>query len=70
MTHIHNASATGLRWTKSSFSGSESNCVETAAGQILGAVPVRDSKVPTGPAIVFTDLDWGVFVDAVKADLI
>jgi hypothetical protein len=70
MTHIRNASATGLHWTKSSFSGSESNCVETAAGQLHGAVPVRDSKNPTGPALVLRDSAWAVFVDAVKADVV
>jgi hypothetical protein len=66
MTMIHNASATGFHWTKSSFSGGDNNCVEVAHGAIPAALPVRDSKVPAGPAVVFSDTAWGVFADAVK----
>ncbi|MET9959268.1 DUF397 domain-containing protein [Streptomyces sp. NPDC006326] len=67
MTTLRNASAHGLTWTKSSYSDGGNNCIETAAGQLVGVVPVRDSKAPTGPAVVFADSIWGAFVDAVKA---
>ncbi|WP_030962601.1 DUF397 domain-containing protein [Streptomyces sp. NRRL S-378] len=63
---ITNASAHGLTWAKSSYSDGGNNCIEVAAGQMAGATPVRDSKVPAGPAVVFGDTSWGVFVDAVK----
>ncbi|MEV6684392.1 DUF397 domain-containing protein [Streptomyces sp. NPDC051130] len=63
---IANASASGLTWTKSSYSDGGNNCIEVAAGQIAGAMPVRDSKIPAGPAVVFSDSIWGAFVDAVK----
>ncbi|WP_308427732.1 DUF397 domain-containing protein [Streptomyces albospinus] len=34
---------------------------------IPGAVPVRDSKVPHGPALVFPAGEWAAFVAAVKS---
>ncbi|MET9126968.1 DUF397 domain-containing protein [Streptomyces sp. NPDC004528] len=66
MTMIPSASATGYDWTASSYSGNQGNCVEVAHGAIPAALPVRDSKVPAGPAVVFGDTTWGVFVDALK----
>ncbi|MGW1764130.1 DUF397 domain-containing protein [Streptomyces sp. NPDC002073] len=63
---ISNADRAGLTWGKSSYSDGGNNCVEVAAGQLFGVTPVRDSKVPTGPAVSFTDASWGVFVDALK----
>ncbi|MEK2475564.1 DUF397 domain-containing protein [Streptomyces noursei] len=33
---------------------------------IPGVVPVRDSKVPHGPAVVFPEAGWSSFVAAVK----
>ncbi|MEV7188145.1 DUF397 domain-containing protein [Kitasatospora sp. NPDC093102] len=32
-----------------------------------GLVPVRDSKDPQGPALVFADSAWGAFVEAVRS---
>jgi hypothetical protein len=66
MTTIPNASTTGYDWTKSSFSGGSNDCVEVALHAVPAALPVRDSKVPTGPAVVFGDVAWDGFVDAVK----
>jgi hypothetical protein len=66
MNKIENAASSGLVWTKSTYSGATNDCIEVAAGQLVGAMPVRDSKVPAGPAVVFGDTSWGVFVDAVK----
>ncbi|MEE1821074.1 DUF397 domain-containing protein, partial [Streptomyces sp. BE20] len=42
------------------------NCVEVAAG-FSGAVPVRDSKDPQGPALVFEADAFAAFVDAVRS---
>ncbi|TXS20923.1 DUF397 domain-containing protein [Streptomyces sp. ms191] len=54
-------------WRKSSHSGGESgDCLEVADGHRVG-VPVRDSKEPTGPAVVFAAAAWAPFVDAVRA---
>jgi hypothetical protein len=66
MTRILNASLTDLTWTRSTYSGGDNNCVEVAHG-LPAVLPVRDSKVPAGPAVVFKDTAWGSFVEAVKS---
>ncbi|WP_329569173.1 DUF397 domain-containing protein [Kitasatospora sp. NBC_01266] len=59
--------AADLRWRKSSFSGSEGgNCIEVADG-VAGAVPVRDSKDPSGPALIFGAEAWRLFVADVRS---
>ncbi|MEV8592489.1 DUF397 domain-containing protein [Streptomyces sp. NPDC052012] len=52
----------GLRWFKSSYSGSDGgNCVEVAAG--LDAMYVRDSKVVGGgPVLRIGQREWAAFV--------
>ena len=53
-------------WRKSSYSGTNGgNCVEVAHN-LPGAVAVRDSKNPDGPALVFTPADWAAFTASVK----
>ncbi|WP_330173984.1 DUF397 domain-containing protein [Streptomyces sp. NBC_01498] len=53
-------------WRKSSYSGgSNGNCLEVADGHPI--VPVRDSKTPQGPVLVFPVTGWTSFVGAVKA---
>jgi hypothetical protein len=64
--HISDAS-TLLNWHKSSYSGgSNGNCLETS-GSYPTLVPVRDSKNPTGPALIFSSSAWSTFVGDVKA---
>jgi hypothetical protein len=53
------------RWRKSSHSDG-GNCVEVADG-LPGVVPVRDSKTPGGPALVFPARAWTEFIAAVTA---
>jgi hypothetical protein len=60
---------TSAPWRKSSYSGGNGgDCVEAALGFIPGVVPVRDSKDPSGPALLFPAEAFAAFVDAVKAD--
>ena len=67
----HGAPATELQhvtWIKSSYSGpTGGNCLEAAALPD-GAVAVRDSKAPGGPALVFAGAAWGAFVGGVRRD--
>ncbi|MET8625268.1 DUF397 domain-containing protein [Kitasatospora sp. NPDC004669] len=40
--------------------------MEVALGSLPGAVPVRDSKDPSGPVLVFPAAAWEAFVAAVR----
>ncbi|MFE3520509.1 DUF397 domain-containing protein [Streptomyces sp. NPDC059161] len=56
----------GEVWRKSSYSGeSGGDCLEFSDG-CSACIPVRDSKNPTGPAVVFGPGAWTAFVGAVK----
>ncbi|MFI1563930.1 DUF397 domain-containing protein [Streptomyces sp. NPDC020490] len=52
----------GLRWFKSSYSGSGGgNCIEAARG--VNAVYVRDSKLAGGgPVLRVGQVEWAAFV--------
>ncbi|MBE1486158.1 DUF397 domain-containing protein [Plantactinospora soyae] len=53
---------TGAAWRKSSRSnGHSGNCVEVA-DNLPEVVGVRDSKDPSGPALVFAPHAWRSFV--------
>lgn len=53
-------------WRKSSYSSASSNnCVEVA-DSLPGLLPVRDSKVPAGPVLLFAAPSWAAFVDHLK----
>ncbi|MEU1944034.1 DUF397 domain-containing protein [Streptomyces sp. NPDC020125] len=56
------------RWFKSSYSDNGGACIEVAANLVAsrGAVPVRDSKDPHGPALMFEPTAWSSFVSAVR----
>lgn len=65
MNTIPDASALPA-WRKSSYSeNGQGGCVEVSDGYPHG-VPVRDSKDPHGPALIFESAAWSSFVDAVK----
>ncbi|MFD3913239.1 DUF397 domain-containing protein [Streptomyces sp. NPDC058603] len=67
MTRIPNASAL-TAWRKSSYcNNGDGACVEISDGH-PAAVPVRDSKNPHGPAILFPTHHWSTFVTALKQD--
>ncbi|MFD5097732.1 DUF397 domain-containing protein [Streptomyces albidochromogenes] len=66
MSSAHSLSAAA--WRKSSYSNSDGgSCVEVADG-LPGVMPVRDSKIPGGPALTFRTAAWSSFVTAVKDD--
>ncbi|MFH8973324.1 DUF397 domain-containing protein [Streptomyces sp. NPDC017890] len=53
-----------VRWRKSSYSnGTGGDCVEVT-DDLPGLVPVRDSKNPHGPALLFPSEAWSAFVGA------
>ncbi|WP_155059040.1 DUF397 domain-containing protein [Streptomyces blattellae] len=54
------------RWRKSSYSGgSGGDCLEVTH-DLPTLVPVRDSKNPHGPKLVFRASAWSAFVNAVR----
>ncbi|MCM2420314.1 DUF397 domain-containing protein [Streptomyces sp. RKAG293] len=67
MSHIDDAATLPVTWWKSSASGTQSDCVECgvvdAQQQILA---VRDSKNPTGPALLFSFAAVNDLVDALR----
>ncbi|KZM72818.1 DUF397 domain-containing protein [Nocardia terpenica] len=60
-----NVDLSKAHWFKSTRSGGGKDCVEVAfLGEDL--VGVRDSKNPTGPALVFTPTEWVAFTSELK----
>ncbi|KKD03346.1 DUF397 domain-containing protein [Streptomyces sp. NPDC002817] len=56
-----------VRWLRSSYSTGANNCVETArphTGPGTGLLAVRDSKNPSGPALLFSPGSWAEFTAA------
>ncbi|MER5630086.1 DUF397 domain-containing protein [Streptomyces nitrosporeus] len=64
MTDVHPSS-----WIKSSYSNNGGSCVEWAPAYAVatGAVPVRDSKNPDGPALTVAANAFTAFVTGVKS---
>ncbi|MFJ2739543.1 DUF397 domain-containing protein [Streptomyces sp. NPDC087440] len=61
-----NASTLPVTWRKSSHSDSNrAECLEIGEG-MAPLVPIRDSKNPTGPALIFPAAAFGSFVLAVQ----
>ncbi|MFE9328023.1 DUF397 domain-containing protein [Nocardia sp. NPDC052278] len=60
-----NVDLSAAKWFKSSRSGGTKECVEVAFLD-TGIVGVRDSKNPTGPALVFAPGEWDAFTAGVR----
>ncbi|RZD68097.1 DUF397 domain-containing protein [Streptomyces albidoflavus] len=58
-----------LHWFKSSYSTDGGQCVEVAADLVTshGMVPVRDSKIQSGPVLALPAKSFSAFVAGVKA---
>ncbi|MFJ9161354.1 DUF397 domain-containing protein [Streptomyces griseoviridis] len=56
------------RWFTSSYSNNGGACIEIAANLAVsqGVVPVRDSKVPTGPVLTFRTNAFTTFLNSLK----
>lgn len=52
-------------WRKSSYSGQGGDCIEIAS-LTTTRTAVRDSKNPTGPALILSDRAWAAFVTEAK----
>ncbi|MEV7021779.1 DUF397 domain-containing protein [Kitasatospora sp. NPDC093558] len=63
MQHIDLSDA---QWRKSTYSGQGGDCIEVASS-VPGLLPIRDSKDPHGPALIFPAEAWRSFVAAVQA---
>ncbi|MCP3816884.1 DUF397 domain-containing protein [Streptomyces sp. A3M-1-3] len=67
MTHVSRTDLNAADWRKSSYSNTQGGeCVEVADG-FPGVMPVRDSKNPEGPALMFPTDAWGTFINKLKA---
>ncbi|MFJ9415451.1 DUF397 domain-containing protein [Streptomyces sp. NPDC101227] len=53
-------------WRKSSHSNQDGGACIEIADNVPAIVPVRDSKSPHGPALIFEASSWSSFVTAVK----
>jgi hypothetical protein len=52
-------------WLKSTYSDPGQNCVEVA--ETPTGIGLRDSKNPTGPALLLTPATWTRFITHVRA---
>ncbi|WP_084962404.1 DUF397 domain-containing protein [Thermoactinospora rubra] len=70
MEHTYNgmpaADLSQVAWRKSRYSNSQGNCVELAELP-GGAVAVRNSRFPDGPALIYTREEIRALVLGVKA---
>jgi hypothetical protein len=64
-TYVPNSTTLTVLWRKSSRSGANGDCVELAAAD--GAVYVRDSKNPEGPALRLSRQAHDSLIAAAKA---
>ncbi|NKY89388.1 DUF397 domain-containing protein [Nocardia veterana] len=62
-----NVDLSRAQWFKSSRSSASKDCVEVAFLD-GGSIGVRDSKDPTGPALIFTPAEWDAFTTGLAGD--
>lgn len=64
-SHVPNADSLRAQWITSSYSGGGNDCVQAALLD-AGSLAVRDSKRPTGPALLVTNAQWRHFLADVR----
>ncbi|MFJ9372507.1 DUF397 domain-containing protein [Streptomyces sp. NPDC101455] len=57
---------TAASWRKSSYSNQDGGACVEVSDDFATVVPVRDSKVPHGPLLVFPADGWTSFVSAIR----
>ncbi|WP_331720501.1 DUF397 domain-containing protein (plasmid) [Streptomyces sp. NBC_00161] len=73
MASLNAADLGDVEWRKSSYSGGgESQCVEVAdlSATRHSKIAVRDSKRPTGPALLLSASAFGAFVHLATAQAV
>ncbi|MCQ8191660.1 DUF397 domain-containing protein [Streptomyces rugosispiralis] len=53
-------------WRKSSYSNNDGGMCVEVADNLPGVVPVRDSKDPDGPVLIFPNGSWSTFIAGLK----
>ncbi|MFJ4919589.1 DUF397 domain-containing protein [Streptomyces sp. NPDC088725] len=62
MSNLTRSESGAPRWRKSTYSQQDvGECLEVS-DDFPGIVPVRDSKRPHGPALIFPAAPWAAFV--------
>ncbi|MFD8867720.1 DUF397 domain-containing protein [Streptomyces sp. NPDC059590] len=54
-------------WRKSSYSNNDGGICVEVADNLPGLIPVRDSKNPDGPTLIFPSRSWAAFITTLKA---
>lgn len=69
MTAVHNGVSAdrlgGVDWRRSRWSGAVGNCVEVAT-LASGEIAVRNSRFPSGPALIYTRAEMAAFLAGAK----
>ncbi|MEU9669502.1 DUF397 domain-containing protein [Streptomyces bobili] len=63
---MRSSDLTAASWRKSSHSNQDGGACLEVSDDFTAAVPVRDSKFPDGPVLVFPADRWTSFVSAVR----
>ncbi|WP_331448896.1 DUF397 domain-containing protein [Streptomyces prasinus] len=59
---------TAVSWRRSSYSNQDGGACVEVCDDFAAVVPVRDSKFPHGPVLVFPAVGWVSFVSALRGD--
>ncbi|MFJ6663304.1 MULTISPECIES: DUF397 domain-containing protein [unclassified Streptomyces] len=65
MAHVEDSSLLPVMWWKSSASGTQSDCVECGIVDTQ-TIAVRDSKRPTGPALLLSRASVARLVSGIR----